>query len=135
VGGDHTLKEGKPMSKNLIQPPSSFHVMGHRFPVRLVPPGRAMSNGGLEMTMGCTTQTEQFVELRTVERGSISPSQQADTYLHEALHAIMVVSGLRHTLELDQEAEEKLIHGLTPQILLFLRTNPRVVEYLLQRLP
>jgi len=94
-----------------------------------------MSNGGLEMTMGVTTQNEQFVEIRTVEPGSISPAQQVDTYLHEAMHAIMCVAGLRHTLDIDQASEERIISGLAPLLLLFLRTNPRVAEYLLQKLP
>lgn len=55
-------------------------------------------------------------------------SQARDTLLHEALHAILDVTGISHECEGDEE--ERLIRRLSPALLQLLRDNPVLVQFL-----
>lgn len=56
-----------------------------------------------------------------------SDGQQADTLLHEILHAAYDQTSLRR---LDAEAEEAVVSALTPILLGVLRNNPDIVKVL-----
>lgn len=60
----------------------------------------------------------------------VALSQAQDTLLHECLHAVFEHSGLSH--KMDSAKEEKFVRGLAPWILMMLRENPRLVEFLLK---
>lgn len=55
-------------------------------------------------------------------------TQQADTVLHEVLHAICSQTGITHDTGGDDE--ERLIQRLAPALLAVLRSNPSLVDYL-----
>lgn len=57
-----------------------------------------------------------------------SASQMQDTLLHEALHALYACSNLAG---LEEPAEENVVGHLTPWLLMLLRANPALTEYLL----
>jgi hypothetical protein len=56
-----------------------------------------------------------------------APSQQRDTMLHEALHAVFEVAAVQFS----SEKEESCIRSLTPALLDLLRRNPKLVRFLL----
>jgi hypothetical protein len=118
----------------VIAPPRSFRAMSERFSVEVVPAGVGMNMDDAS-ALGTTFHDESRVRIRAAGRGGISEHQQVDTFLHEALHAIVHVAALHQTLHLDHAEEECMVAALTPQILLLLRDNPRVVTYLTQKLP
>lgn len=61
-----------------------------------------------------------------------SESGLRDTVLHEAMHAIIYLAGIKKALELDHDDEEKLVVTLTPWILALMRDNPALVEFLME---
>lgn len=65
-------------------------------------------------------------------RNDQSESSLRDTLIHEALHAIVYLSGIRENLSLSHEDEEKLVVALSPWLLALLRDNPKLVEFLLE---
>lgn len=58
----------------------------------------------------------------------LAPALEADTTLHELLHAAWSVAGLP-----DKATEEQAINSLTPIILCILRDNPDLVRWLVQQ--
>lgn len=64
-------------------------------------------------------------------RKGMSPDNDADTLLHEALHGMFHATGLNTTVEaVDKDLEELIVKTLSPILLLFLRQNPGIVRYL-----
>lgn len=57
-----------------------------------------------------------------------APDAKAETLLHEALHVISDMVGIRPDLGVDQE--ENIIRRLAPPLLQFLRQNHNLVDYL-----
>lgn len=57
-----------------------------------------------------------------------------DTILHESMHAAMYCYGIGAALGEDftDELEEQLISGLAPAMLSVLRSNPKLVAYLME---
>lgn len=66
-------------------------------------------------------------------RSDLGPANVRDSLLHECLHAVLYCHGLGKLLELDAEAEEKLVSGLAPAVLALLRRNPELVKFLLAK--
>ncbi len=60
----------------------------------------------------------------------IALSQAQDTLLHECLHTLFEHSGLSH--KLNDAKEEKFVRRLAPWLLMLLRENPKLVEFLLK---
>lgn len=54
-----------------------------------------------------------------------APSLQRETLLHELLHAVIAVSGVK------VKNEERVIRALSPVLLDTLRRNPELADYLL----
>lgn len=69
------------------------------------------------------------------QRIRIDPAQGPDklreTYLHEHLHAMIGLVGMRDDLQ--DGVEEDIVKRLAPILLLFLRENPRVYTFLTGR--
>lgn len=69
------------------------------------------------------------------QRIEVSPHQgadsQADTVLHEVLHACFHVAGLRK--DFPEPKEERLVSALSSLLLDTLRRNPQLVAYLTGR--
>ena len=62
--------------------------------------------------------------------GKQGPSQLRETLLHESLHAMTSLAGLR--VEWGEDRDESCVTRLAPILLDFLRRNPRVVEFLVE---
>jgi hypothetical protein len=66
---------------------------------------------------------------------AIDPDQSADrlreTYLHEHIHAMLSLAGMRDTL--GSSREERVVKRLAPILLQFLRDNPAVYSFLTGR--
>lgn len=65
-------------------------------------------------------------------RPEMPPEREADTVVHELLHAAIEHAGLncRGPLE-DHGAEEQVVNTLSPWLLGALRDNPQLVDYLM----
>ena len=74
---------------------------------------------------GRTRNKEQSIVLSAGQ----GPDQEADTVLHETLHACFTVAGISERMT-DTLAEET-INALSPLLLDTLRRNPELVAYLL----
>lgn len=70
-----------------------------------------------------------FHDVRITVNPARPEQVQRDTLLHEVLHAIGALTGLR--AELGDEAEERVVSRLGSALLDTLRRNPELVEYLL----
>ena len=60
------------------------------------------------------------------------PSLARQTLLHEVLHIASFMAGIQKepALVVDDAAEERLVHTLTPWLLSALRSNPDLIAYL-----
>ena len=56
--------------------------------------------------------------------------QERDTMLHEVMHAILSVTAI--DTEMTDEAAELMVSRLTPAIMVTLRENPHLVQYLME---
>lgn len=59
-----------------------------------------------------------------------APASMRDTVMHETLHAVFHESGAGSVLDIGSAVEEKLICLLAPWVLMLLRDNPELVDYL-----
>lgn len=66
-------------------------------------------------------------ELTIAIRRDLVGDAEAETMLHEVLHAIGHQSGC---LPQDDDEEERIVKGLSSQLYLTLRQNPALLEYL-----
>jgi hypothetical protein len=63
--------------------------------------------------------------------GCQSPSNQGETLLHEALHALFEQTGIKSLLEKtkEEDLEEELVSRLSPPLLALLKDNPKAVAF------
>lgn len=59
-----------------------------------------------------------------------SPASMRDSLIHEVLHAVWWCAGGEKLLDIDKDAEERLIRLLSPWLLSLIRDNPHLVAYL-----
>lgn len=64
---------------------------------------------------------------RIVVDGSLPQDSQAETLLHEVIHAAIDQTNLRGK---DDEEEERLVAALSPQLFAILRSNPSLVSFI-----
>lgn len=84
---------------------------------------RIVHDPALVDIVGETKAEQQLIKLRPGQ----GPDYEADTVLHEAIHAM-----LSHApIDLEHELEEKVCLVLAPALLDLLRRNPKLVAYLL----
>jgi hypothetical protein len=63
----------------------------------------------------------------------LGPLQQAETVLHEVLHALNDMTGISE--QVTSDTEEIIVRALSPALLDCLRRNPALVRYLTERTP
>lgn len=102
--------------------PAALRVGPYRIRVK-VRPGLEMDCNG---AAGRFHAASALIELRA----DLGDRNNQDTLLHEALHAVLQSHGLTTMLDLDDDAEERLVAGLTPTLLALLRDNPQLVKTL-----
>lgn len=99
--------------------PAHVRVGPHRYKVKVAQPS------GLDHdSYGCTDIGRTTITLAP----GMSGSQQRATFLHEALHAMLSLTGWDHRL--GTKREEQLVRSLEPVLLEFLRDNREVVRWL-----
>jgi hypothetical protein len=110
---------------DVVKPPKRVKVGPHD--VRVVATRRAMDRL-------CREEGEDLLGHFSSQRLEIlvdpaqAKSQERDTLLHELLHAIFDTSGLAHSWQ--NADEEDAIRRISPLLLDVLRSNPKLVEYL-----
>ncbi len=77
--------------------------------------------------MGLSDSDAQMVVIDS-DQGS---DRLRDTYIHEHLHMMLALAGIRDTITYEQE--ESVVKRISPILLLFLRENPAVYTYLTGR--
>jgi hypothetical protein len=111
--------------------PETFTVLGQTVAVEAVGDGSPIWADGHEhhayQVLGSYERSRQSVKVRTE---GISEDQVRETVLHEALHAVINMGGFIAYLHGDDD--EVFVKAITPQLLDFLRSNPKVVRFLLQ---
>jgi hypothetical protein len=80
--------------------------------------------------MGQTFVAHQRIEIDT----DLGPDQERDTLLHEICHAIVKLTGHRHTTLTDKQ-EEAVVGCLAYALLGVLRANPALVAWMTEELP
>lgn len=100
--------------------PKHVQVGPHRYRIRSTGKATELALQGL---MGQTDSRSNEILVSPDQ----SDGQQADTLLHEILHAAYDQTSLRR---LDAEAEEAVVSALTPILLGVLRNNPEIVKVL-----
>lgn len=61
-----------------------------------------------------------------------SEASLRDSVIHEILHVIIYLAGIRQNLNLPHDEEEKLVVAISPWILALMRDNPTLVEFLME---
>jgi len=99
--------------------------MGQRFTVTMVENLRVSSECGHLDILGLCDSDAQKIVLESLQ----GPDKLRETFLHEHLHAMVNLAGLRDVLTEDKD--EDVIKRLTPILLQFLRDNPAVYAFLI----
>ena len=109
------------MSLNI---PKSIAILGQRFTVKVLTHEESLYRGAPESAVGATDLNKQVVMVRGPE--DLSAHQALETLVHETLHGIFYLFGLRtHVVD---EDDEPLIKALAPALLHTLRDNPGLVD-------
>lgn len=107
--------------------PRRLRVGAKHYDVELADPGKD-NNSGETDSQWCRIKIDP----------DQAPLQFVDTYLHEALHALVAESGLHTLLENPpkkyDDMEETVIRDLSTSLLALFRDNPRVLNYLKRNL-
>jgi len=124
-----------------VKPPRRTRVLGQTFTVGLVSNLR-VPNGEFEnpeinedaaKLIGVNGVCDSDQQVIWLERHAGHDGQRA-TFLHEHLHAIFAIAGMRADL-LTAETEERVVKCLAPMLLDFLRANPKAIAYMLEKKP
>ena len=62
-------------------------------------------------------------------RKNQAQSQRRETFIHECLHAMIFVSGMKAAFGWDAEAEEKVVVSLSPWLTQWIIDNGEAIEY------
>lgn len=124
-----------------MTPPKFIKVLGRKWPVKIIDrdfpmPGAA----GPDDARGITDLEKETIHVFAAN-GLMSDTRAKETYLHEALHAIMHTGRLAVYLvapPADAEGNDKIkdeafVDALAPALLAFMRDNQEVLAYLTER--
>jgi hypothetical protein len=113
------------------QMPRKIIVMSQAIPISQV---ATLVNDGVGCD-GVYHPGQGRIEIRSKSTGerALGHESLCDTLLHESIHAILSVSGLKVMFD-GEPTEEKFTERLAPLLLSFLRDNPTVVGYLTERI-
>lgn len=104
--------------------PKTVTILGQEFSVKVLTRDESLYRGAPESAVGATDLNKQVIMVRGPE--DLSVHQALETLVHETLHGIFYLFGLRaHVLD---EDDEPLIKVLAPALLHTLRDNPLLVE-------
>ena len=106
----------------MSQLPSHVQVGPMRYSLKV---DQAAVNETSPIAFGRTRNRQQSIVLSEGQ----GPDQEADTVLHETLHACFMVAGINNRMS--DTLEEETINSLSPLLLDTLRRNPELVAYLL----
>lgn len=115
--------------------PKTIKVLGRKFTVTVVDRDKPLPDGGVAGdTSGVTHLDRETIHLY----GDVklqSAMTVRDTFLHEALHAIVYLGRLSVYLKDPDDEKEKIkdeafVAAFAPQLLAFLRDNPKALAYL-----
>lgn len=110
--------------------PKTVEVLGQEFAVRVLTREESLFRGAPESAVGATDLNKQVIMVRGPE--DLSAHQALETLVHETLHGIFYLFGLRaHILD---EDDEPLIKALAPALLHTLRSNPLLVEAIMSEI-
>lgn len=110
-------------------PPRTVRIAGQRIRVTLHDELHVLKADGtpVEGAIGCCDLVHDEIGLANY----LGPERERETLLHECLHGLLGKMG--YTLERSDDEEEALVKRLSPLLLDFIRSNPRLVAYLSQR--
>ena len=124
--------------------PRRTRIMGQRFAVQPIKDLKVaevhVSPGALDASGWQHGEPEVFnvqglcdadAQVIQIETEGIGFDRFRETYLHEHLHAMMALGGLRDTIS--ARDDEVIAKRLAPILLQFLRDNPRVYTFLTGR--
>lgn len=109
-----------------IRPPRTLKVLGQKVSVKFVKDVDTAVDGVVghdheeKGRVGHADMRFGLIHVSTLQ----SDDQFADTYLHETLHAMLMLVG---------HDDETTVFRVTPVLLDFLRKNPRFVEFIMQK--
>lgn len=88
-----------------------------------------------EVIYGPLTSESGFMQAneKRIVIGENPHQTMAETLLHETLHAVIDMTGLRNTGPEADAEEEKWVASISPVLYAVLRSNPTLVSYLLDR--
>ena len=112
-------------SSKRSEPPDQVQVGPHRYTIQFDDTALNIESvrEGEDLVGHCDRRA-----LRILVRTGMAHDQEADTLLHETLHALCEVIGFDS--ELGEMEEETFVRRLTPILLDTLRRNPALVAYL-----
>jgi len=113
----------------MTKPPGVVRVMGQRFTVsqRTELTVEDVHGNQIEGCIGVCDVNSNTIGIVS----TLGPERERETLLHECLHAIS--SKMGYTLERSDDEDEALVKRMAPILLDFLRSNPRVIAYLVER--
>lgn len=104
-----------------VSPPETIKIGPHTFRVVVVPDEMLLDQG----SYGHTALRKLVIAID----GATPFTQEADTVLHECIHAML------SSTTLEEAIEEQVASALAPALLSCLRDNPDLVKYILQNNP
>lgn len=114
-----------------VRLPRSVLVLGQRFKVHHIKNLRLDPAPGEHAVhldvLGICDSDEQVICIEQLQ----ADDKKAETFLHENLHAILAMAGLRDEFVGDQE--ERIVKRMAPIMLDWLRRNPNVYTFLTGR--
>ena len=105
-----------------VKLPKKVKISGFTLDVSRKPTGDPGDYGGAHLG-DCVV----YVNPKTSEQ------QQRSTLLHEALHCMLVYSGAKHAIGMNDIQEETIVRILEPVLFNFLKDNPQVIKYITEK--
>lgn len=102
--------------------PRSVLILGQRFKVHKIADLQTDTGNGIERVLGLCDSDDQIIVIEEKQ----GPDRFAETFLHEQVHAMIALAGLRPDLA---EHEEAIVKRLAPIMLDWLRRNPNVYTF------
>lgn len=110
------------MSGHPMKIPSRLKVGAYHYKVSMAP----LTDEG---RVGQTYPSRQEIQIAPGQ----APHYERDTVIHELLHAIMQQTSLSKMTLWDEGVEEAIVLAVSPLLLQTLRENPRLTNYLLEK--
>ena len=108
--------------------PRTFRVLGQKYTVK--PYAHIVSSDGEGQLCGDIDHQELLMRIST----TLAPDMQAETFMHEVLHAVLTKAHYgASTKQFAPGEHEEFVDRVAPILLDFLRANPRAVTFLTGR--